>query len=220
MPPTRRAVTVTRHHRRVWQARCPTGQTRRLSPGLRDAPQRYDAVVGTRPPNAPGRARLPLVRRFLPASHITCVTLRGTGSGLAPPRRREPGGLARETIRRRQAGAHGSIVTGTPLTPLAVPLRVDPRREEPPGQPGQHGNVRDNDTQHQRIVAGRRPARGAGNNGARKHVGPFSLLNIARREQAISVAITDRISSRMRPPPGDGGFAREDPRGGAGGRAV
>jgi hypothetical protein len=52
--------SVTRHHRRVWQARCPTGQTRQLSPGLRDAQQRYDAVIGTRPPNAPGRARLSL----------------------------------------------------------------------------------------------------------------------------------------------------------------
>jgi hypothetical protein len=38
-----------------------------LSPGLRDAQQRYDAVIGTRPPNAPGRACLPLVTRFLPA---------------------------------------------------------------------------------------------------------------------------------------------------------
>jgi hypothetical protein len=30
----------------------------------------YDAVIGTRPPNAPGRARLPLVTRFLPAPHV------------------------------------------------------------------------------------------------------------------------------------------------------
>ena len=52
MPPTRRAVTVgTRHHRRVWQARCPTGQTGQLSPGLRAVPSSfYDAVIGTRPP--------------------------------------------------------------------------------------------------------------------------------------------------------------------------
>jgi hypothetical protein len=41
-------------------------------------------------------------------------------------------------------------------------------------------------------------ARGAGNNGARKHVRPFSLLNIARREQGISVAITDRMAAWRR----------------------
>src|ERR1019366_5251637 len=67
--------SVTRHHRRVWQARCPTGQTRQLSPGPRDAPQRYDAVIGTRPPNAPGRARLPLVTRFLPAPLLSRLLL-------------------------------------------------------------------------------------------------------------------------------------------------
>ena len=56
--------SVTRCHRPIWQARCRTGQTRQRSPGLCDAQQRYDAVIGTRPPNAPGRARLPLVTRF------------------------------------------------------------------------------------------------------------------------------------------------------------
>ena len=39
--------SVTRYHRPVWQARCPTGQTRQLSPGPRNAQQRYDAVIGT-----------------------------------------------------------------------------------------------------------------------------------------------------------------------------
>jgi hypothetical protein len=42
------------------------------------------------------------------------------------------------------------------------------------------------------------PTWGAGNNGARKHVRPFSLLNIARREQGISVAITDRMAAWRR----------------------
>ena len=42
----------------------PDGQTRQLSPGPRDAQQRYDAVGGTRPPNAPSRVRLPLVTRL------------------------------------------------------------------------------------------------------------------------------------------------------------
>ena len=42
------------------------------------------------------------------------------------------------------------------------------------------------------------PVGGAGNNGARKYVRPFSLLNIARREQGISVAITDRMAAWRR----------------------
>jgi len=68
VPPTRRAVTVGNEAPPAgWQARCPTGQTRHLSPGPCDAQQRHDAVIGTRPPNASGRARLPLVTRFLPA---------------------------------------------------------------------------------------------------------------------------------------------------------
>ena len=76
--------SVTRHHWRVWQARCPTGQTRQLSPGLRDAQQRYDAVIGTRPPNAPGRARLPLVTRFLPP-HPGCQGTRSQAPSILPP---------------------------------------------------------------------------------------------------------------------------------------
>ena len=40
--------------------------------------------------------------------------------------------------------------------------------------------------------------RGAGNNGARKHVRPFSLLNISWRKQGISVAITDRMAAWRR----------------------
>ena len=36
------------------------------------------------------------------------------------------------------------------------------------------------------------------NNGARKYVRPSSLLNIARREQGISVAITDRMAAWRR----------------------
>jgi hypothetical protein len=43
-----------------------------------------------------------------------------------------------------------------------------------------------------------RATRGAGNNGAGKHVRPFSLLNIARRGQGISVAITDRMAAWRR----------------------
>ena len=49
-----------------------------------------------------------------------------------------------------------------------------------------------------RHTRGRQDSRGAGNNGARKHVRPFSLLNIARREQGVSVAITDRMAAWRR----------------------
>ena len=44
--------SVTRHHRRVWQARCPTGQTRQLSPGFA-----MPSSAAT-PSSAPGRPTL------------------------------------------------------------------------------------------------------------------------------------------------------------------
>jgi hypothetical protein len=62
--------SVTRHHRRVWQARCPTGQTRELSPGPRDAQQRYDAVIGTRPPKRSWSRSFAPGDTFLLRTHI------------------------------------------------------------------------------------------------------------------------------------------------------
>src|ERR1035437_6382882 len=38
--------------------------------------------------------------------------------------------------------------------------------------------------------------RSAGNNGARKHVRPFSLLNVARRGRGIRWGITDGLAAR------------------------
>jgi hypothetical protein len=59
VPPTCRAVTVGNEAPPAGLAsKGPTGQTRQLSPGPHDAQQRYDAVIGTWLPNAPGRARL------------------------------------------------------------------------------------------------------------------------------------------------------------------
>ena len=69
--------------------------------------------------------------------------------------------------------------TGTPASLHGGTPRPPPR-DRVPGTP----------------AAGR--IRGAGNNGARKHVRPFSLLNIARREQGVSVAVPDRMAAWRR----------------------
>jgi hypothetical protein len=67
--------SVTRHHRRIWQARCPTGQTRQLSPGLRDVQQRYDAVIGTRPPKRSWSCSFAPGDTFLTGTPVTWVVL-------------------------------------------------------------------------------------------------------------------------------------------------
>ena len=49
--------------------------------------QRYDAVIGTRPPNASGRARLPLVTRFLPAPQVVQLAEKDLCPAWLPPPR-------------------------------------------------------------------------------------------------------------------------------------
>ena len=65
VPPTRRAVTVGNEAPPAGLAsKVPDGSDPSTLLAFADAQQRYDAViVGTWPPNAPGRARLPLVTR-------------------------------------------------------------------------------------------------------------------------------------------------------------
>ena len=136
--------SVMRRHRWVWQARCPTGQTSQLSPGLCDAQQRYHA-------NASGRAGVPLVTPYprLAGQQDTGSTA-ATASGrrravshcLRPPSQRPPDpGLRRRAHRDRQQPRRSCAARATPpagytrSSALSAPSRPSADRAAQRGGP-------------------------------------------------------------------------------------
>ena len=117
----------------------------------RDAQQRCNAVIGTRPPNAPDRTRLRLVTRFLPAplyraaascpAHLADPGYDGAPIGILIPVRQPPGGLA---------GGHQHdrphAVSCFRRSPAARPGRSDPGSPWPRAGPGRRGSHRVKDT--------------------------------------------------------------------------